>query len=478
MLKKWKWLAAILLLLTLSGSAALAQAQDITGDCQYWVSEGSYSKITDTSIKTGWTPSGINAEVRFGFPAGTGYLAVEWGDDPTGFVFSQYDENLNPISATSEKESFVGISQMFVLDPKARYASLTLTQPNQSVQKVRIYSEGELPPDVKNWLAPYEKCDLMVVSTHQDDEWIFFGGIIPYYDRVQEKRVQVVYMANCGRTRKGEALNGLWASGCLHHPEFIDLVDKRLSSIEDSLALWGGAEVLTGELVERIRRFRPEVILTHDWDGEYGHNQHKLTARFMEQAIVAAADPNMYPESSAKYGAWQVKKLYLHLATESPVDFDWNVKYDQLDGQTPLEVAKLAYSKHESQQKYYQVEDGGKYDNSLFGLTYSVVGDDVLHNDLFENVVPEPTATPEPTVTPEPVATQEPAAELQETPAPTAEPVAANEKGGGAGKVIGLLAGAAALAASGVLALRIREKRRRKRRRRRRRVQPGAQRRR
>ena len=55
--------------------------------------------------------------------------------------------------------------------------------------------------------------------------------------------------------------------------------------------------------MERIRRFRPEVILTHDLNGEYGHNQHKVTARTMQAAIEAAADPTRYPASAQLYGA-------------------------------------------------------------------------------------------------------------------------------------------------------------------------------
>ena len=468
-MKKLLW--ALLVLSALLCASAMAEAKDITSNCKFWASEGSVSAVTDSSIKTAWEPS-ANAEIRIGFPADAAYLAVEWEDDPTGYVFVQYDENQNPFKELTEADSFVGMSQVFTLDDAARFASLKLTQNGQRIQKIRVYSEGELPISVRNFLPAHEKCDLMVVSAHQDDEWIFFGGIMPYYEYVQEKKVQMVYMANCGRTRKNEALNGLWAGGMKHHPYFIDLKDENLSSINEALEHWGGKEGLTEILVDTIRRFKPEVILTHDIDGEYGHNQHKLTSRAMETAIIAAADPARFPDSYGKYGAWQVKKLYLHLAPNA-IDFDWNVKYDQLRGYTPLEVARIAYSKHESQQKYYQVEDGGKYDNSLFGLTYSTVGEDVRKDDLFENIVsvpentplPEPVGTAEPPVTIPPAESNEIVPEI--SPEPTTAPVPVREKGGsGAGLIIGIAAGIAVIGAGAGLYLHQRKLRRRKRRRR------------
>ena len=462
-----KILPIVMALMLIFCTGALAQSENITNNCQFWVSEGSASDVTDGSIKTGWKPANPDAELRIALPENAGYVGVDWQDDPTGYVFIQYNANKEIISETDIQDSFVGMSQLFRVDENARYAALRLTNTNQSVQKIRVYSRGELPLKVRDFKPAHDKCDLMVISAHQDDEWIFYGGIIPYYEYVQEKKVQVVYMANCGPTRKEEALNGLWAGGVRNHPEFLDLKDENVQSLNEALEHWGGKEGLTGVLVDCIRRYQPEVILTHDIDGEYGHNQHKLTSRAMETAIIAAADPNQYPESYEKYGAWQVKKLYLHLA-DNAIDFDWNVKYDQLRGYTPLEVAKIAYSKHETQQKYYQVEDGGKYDNSLFGLTYSVVGDDVLRNDLFENITPAVQATPEPAATPEPTA--EPVVQqVAETPQPTAEPMPAAEERGGSGLLIGLAIGAVVLAAAGAGAyLYIQNQRRRRRRRRKR----------
>lgn len=448
-----RFAAAALLVLICTGAAAMAEAADITGDCKYWVSEGKVSPMTDAMINTAWQPKGKTAEVRFGFPEGAGYIMIDWYDDPTGYVFTQLDGDLNPIATSTEKDAFGSIYQVFRLDPAARNASLLLTQPGQAIHKVRIYSQGELPADVKDFTAPHEDCDLLVISAHQDDEWIFFGGIIPYYEQVRGKNVQVMYMADCKRLRKAEALNGLWASGSKIYPEFLNLMDQNIDSYDQTLEDWGGTQVVVERLVEQIRRYKPEVILTHDWNGEYGHNQHKVTARHMHTAIEAAASPALFPESAEKYGAWQVKKLYLHLAKSDVIDFEWNTPYDQLGGRTPLQVAQRAYEEHPSQHKYYQVKDGGKYDNSVFGMTYSVVGGDLLHVDLFENIDPAAAVTPVPAVTPEPTPepTEEAPAAIEEMPAATPVPSVpkAEKASGGKGWIIALAAAAVLAAGAG-----------------------------
>lgn len=173
---------ALLLMLTMLCCCAQAEsARDITDQCKFYVSEGKSSALTNTNLRSGWAPALPDAEIRIALPENAGYIGVEWDNTPIGFVFTQYNADKEPIAATDQHESLVGISQLFHLKDGARYAGLRLTQVGQSVVRMRVYSKGELPSDVKDFLAPYDKCDLMVISTHQDDEWIFFGGIIPYY---------------------------------------------------------------------------------------------------------------------------------------------------------------------------------------------------------------------------------------------------------------------------------------------------------
>ena len=416
------------------------KAQDITEKCTVKVSEGDRHKLTDNNVRSEWTYSHSGAYVGVKLPAGVeaGWIRIEWMFDPTGFELIEYDGSKNVLRQRDQSATFPNIYTVLDLLPETVFIQLKMTAKDQSVCRLKIYSRGELPASVQVWNPPVAKADVMLVSTHQDDEVIFMGGTIPYYATALKKPFIVVYMANCTRYRRNAALNCLWKMGVRDYPEFINLQDKRVKSISEGVSLWGGKDAILSALVERIRRFKPEVIVTHDLNGEYGHNQHKITARAMKYAIDAAADPSRYPDSYNRYGAWQVKKLYHHLYKENEIMMDWETPLDSLNGYTPLKVAQIGMNEQASQLKYYQVVSHGKYDNARFGLYFSTVGEDVAKNDFLENIDPNASANylaehPEAAAVAQgnaaqPVeaveATEEPPAQLEEAPAAQPEQIA------------------------------------------------------
>lgn len=60
-------------------------------------------------------------------------------------------------------------------------------------------------------------------------------------------------------------------------------------------------------LVEIIRYYRPEIVVTYDEAGGYGHPDHMMTHHMTVAALEAAADPMQFPGSGR---TWQVVKLY------------------------------------------------------------------------------------------------------------------------------------------------------------------------
>lgn len=396
-----RWMTALLVGLLLFSAAYAKEAENIIDRCAFQVSEGSASEITDVSMTSAWKPKGADPEVMMRLPdSGATYFQINWVAPAVNFEITQYDAAQNILSTVTQSETDYGFyANVYPVDAGAKYVRIRFQQSGQGINKIRVYGEGDLPRTAVRWQPSHSDCDLMVISTHMDDEWLWFGGIIPYYDTVLGYKVQVVYMANCGRMRYAEAMNALASAGVRTHPEFIGLVDERIDSLSKTLEHWGGQEKMTQIMVELIRRYKPEVILTHDWNGEYGHNQHILTSRCMETVIEAAADESRYSDLGE---AWQVQKLYRHLETKCPIEFDWHQSFPELDGRTLLQTAKDAMEENASQTRYYQVKDHGNYDNAKFGLSYSTVGEDTLHEDLFENVnfsAAEPTAAPTPEAT-------------------------------------------------------------------------------
>jgi N-acetyl-1-D-myo-inositol-2-amino-2-deoxy-alpha-D-glucopyranoside deacetylase/mycothiol S-conjugate amidase len=60
-------------------------------------------------------------------------------------------------------------------------------------------------------------------------------------------------------------------------------------------------------MVKIIRELKPDVVLTHDAGGGYGHPDHIATHDATIKAFYAAGDSSQYPESSQ---AFQPRKLY------------------------------------------------------------------------------------------------------------------------------------------------------------------------
>ena len=279
-----------------------------------------------------------------------------------------------------------------------------------------------------------------------------------------------------GLTRIQEAMKGLATCGDTVSPVFVNFRDKYSEDLKTAEKYWG-RETVTEAVVELIRRFRPEVIVTHDLKGEYGHGAHRITAAATLDAVSLAADPAYAPESAARYGTWQAKKLYLHLYPENRITMDWRIPLSRFGGRTALEVAQEAYECHVSQLEYHHtVYDSGKYSSAEYGLAYTTVGTDELGGDFFEHIPPQdltdyipptpsptPDPTPPPTEAPTPVPVSEPAAE-PEVQGVRVDPEPDNRSGkfGQEMWMPAVLAGGAVLAAVLLVILLIRETRKKK----------------
>jgi LmbE family N-acetylglucosaminyl deacetylase len=66
-------------------------------------------------------------------------------------------------------------------------------------------------------------------------------------------------------------------------------------------------QAATGQLVGLIRRIRPDVVITFDPSGGYGHPDHIAASRFTEAAYDLADDPDAHPEMGP---AFRPQRLY------------------------------------------------------------------------------------------------------------------------------------------------------------------------
>ncbi len=251
-----------------------------------------------------------------------------------------------------------------------------------------MFTQGDIPDWVQRWEPTPEDADILFLVAHPDDELIFLGGAIPTYAVEQQRKVVVAYMTYSNTTRRSELLNGLWAMGMRQYPVIGEFWDKYSKSADVVADAWNLKKANTFT-VEIVRKYKPKVIVTHDYDGEYGHGAHKLTAKVAERAYQYAGNPEYYTNSAEEYGTWQVQKLYSHLYPENQIVMDWSVPLQNMGGKTGIELAIEAYALHVTQEGAgVNVEETGtEYDNRVFGLVYTEVGEDVLKNDFLENVL-------------------------------------------------------------------------------------------
>lgn len=291
-------------------------------------------------------------------------------------------------------------------------------QTDTVVADVYGFGEGVLPDWVQMWQPPLEEADLLLLSSHSDDEQLFFLGVLPYYAGEQGLKVQVAYVVQHfeanhvqNHVRPHEQLDGLWTVGVRNYPvmsEFPDLYAEskdRDTAFLQAVATYENAGYTYDDFVAYItkcfRRFKPLVVVSHDLNGEYGHGTHVVCAKAITQAIELAADESAFPDSAAEYGTWQPEKVYLHLYQENQIVMDYDIPLAYFEGKTAFQVSREGFACHKSQHwtwfykwiygtsenpitKASQIKN---YSPCRYGLYASNVGADVTGGDFFENVV-------------------------------------------------------------------------------------------
>ena len=414
-----KWLIALLTLLALSLSVAFAaEANDITEDCKFKVcsSGRKYTLMTDKKYTSYWESNKIKTPwIAITAPEGKPIagLYVCFGNMPESWEIQTSDDGKDWFTAVPGDTRF--LHAYVALPQPAQHVRLAVTSEKKTALRINdlfVLSEGDLPDWVQVWQPTEEKADILFLSTHPDDELIFFGGAIPTYAVEQQRKVVVAYFTRSNTTRSSELLNGLWHMGVRTYPVIGNFKDSYAKNLKAAYKTAGGKGKVNEWIVGLYRQYKPEVVVTQDTNGEYGHKQHMMIADDAQNCIGLAANEDEFTASTIAYGTWQVKKLYLHLYPENQITFDWTVPLKSMNGATGIELAEEAYTLHKTQASSGMsvTETGTKYDNRVFGLAFTTVGEDVRKDDFLENIYDAPgsydaaannvEATPAPTEVP------------------------------------------------------------------------------
>jgi LmbE family N-acetylglucosaminyl deacetylase len=258
---------------------------------------------------------------------------------------------------------------------------------------------------------------LLCVLAHPDDESLGLGGILAKY---AAEGIET-YLVTATRGEQGwfgppEENPGPEALGKIRERELQE-ASKVLGLREVHLLNYRDGEVdaaeqltLQRQVVSHIRRIRPDVIVTFDHNGVYGHPDHIAVTRATTAATVAAADAHVTelsglpPHTTPKlyYFAWtrEVQEAYEAALGELVMQIDgverravpwphWTVS-TWIDTSACWERVWEAIRCHRSQLPGYQklLDLPDEYHQTLWGrltfhCVYSLVATPKKEDDLF-----------------------------------------------------------------------------------------------
>ena len=169
---------------------------------------------------------------------------------------------------------------------------------------------------------------LMSIHAHADDETITMGGLLATCaDRgirtcnicCTDGKLATIVAADMPEETTRPHLAAIRQQELRAAMEVLGVDEVQFLGYGDS-GMWGAdtnqlpdafwkADIneAVGRVVAHIRRFRPQVVVTYDGVGGYGHPDHIQTHRVTLLAVEAAHQKALYPEAGEP---WRVQKLY------------------------------------------------------------------------------------------------------------------------------------------------------------------------
>ena len=272
------------------------------------------------------------------------------------------------------------------------------------ITDIYVFSKKEeIPWWVQRWEKECDKADLLLIPAHADDEHLFFAGLIPTYV-ARGYKVQIAYLTYHADNplRYHELLDGLWNAGVTNYPVMGGIPDAYSKSLDWALENLEKDSLTEDDVIKYqvslIRRFHPDVVVTHAENGEYGHGQHILSNYILKKALPISDMATKFKDLDGK--TWKPKKVYFHSADGTGLYLDIDKPLDYFDGKTAFNVSQDSFRFHSTQlhsgwlygwiygddDSIHSSKQITKYSPNYYTLYYSSVGEDKNNNDLFENI--------------------------------------------------------------------------------------------
>jgi LmbE family N-acetylglucosaminyl deacetylase len=215
---------------------------------------------------------------------------------------------------------------------------------------------------------------LMAVHAHPDDEAIGTGGILAHY---ADEGVRTV-LVTCTNGELGDGPGGIKPEDPTHDESVV--VPLRRQELEASCEVLGVAhlellgyhdsgmegwpqneapdsfwqtpvEVAAHRLAELMRKYEPQVVVTYDENGFYGHPDHIQANRITHAALEECGIPSkLYYTAVARSLLRGFGEILAEAGIESPIDVEENPEFGTPDEliTTTIDCSAVASRKYAS----------------------------------------------------------------------------------------------------------------------------------
>lgn len=162
---------------------------------------------------------------------------------------------------------------------------------------------------------------VLCVHAHPDDEALFTGGILARSAAAGARTAVVTCTWSEGTVRVDELRRSLSILGA-GEPRLLGYTDDAFA---DGVAFCAAPfDEAVGALVGHIRDFRPDIVVTYDGFGSYGHPDHVHAHRVTLAAVEASGYAQLYPDAGVP---WQPEHLLFATFPRSAIEDSWNTLF-------------------------------------------------------------------------------------------------------------------------------------------------------
>ncbi len=216
---------------------------------------------------------------------------------------------------------------------------------------------------------------LLCVVAHPDDECFAFGGALAL---AADRGVDVSILCltdgqaatHRGTARSGEELGAMRRREFIASCEVLGASHHEIWDYGDAQLEFRSLNELGGRLVERMRQFRPHVVLTFGGEGTLNsHPDHTAVSAATTAAFHWSGNPKRFPNAGQP---WRPERLF-YLTTDfflpdrlAPLVAPWNCvldirpvadrkrkAFEQHTSQAPLmDTARRVFEEHGAEERY------------------------------------------------------------------------------------------------------------------------------